>query len=96
MPKKTKKRSKTRAIGINIAKWAFVAYSLSVAGEGMGQVFRGEARDWHQIFRQPLENLLNNWKILLPVGLAITVFSKLLGRWMPRAGVPGLVSVKPL
>ena len=88
--------SKQRAIPINLAKLAFVGYTLSIAGEGMGSVLREQYRDWHTIFRTPLENLLTNWKTILPVGLGIAFISKALGRWMPRFGIPKLVSIKPI
>jgi len=86
MGRKRKKKSRSKGISINLAKWAVALGALGYMTQGLSLA------DFTSLqgLTKPLENLKANWQIIVPAAIGVTILGKVLGRWAPRAGVKGL------
>ena len=79
---------KRQALSINIAKWAGVGYTA-------GKVLSGvNLSSGLGAFTQMGENFKQNWKDIAMLNVGIALLGLMLGRYAPRAGIKGALSVK--
>ena len=89
MPKKKKKGRRSKAISVNLIKYAFVLGAAGYLTRGMSLSL---SRDNLTI---PLDNLKQNWW-LLPMAFVVSMAGRIFGRFSPKIGIPGALSIKAI
>lgn len=79
---------KRNALSINIAKWAAVLYTLSkvTSGVNLSSGLSG--------FSQVGENFKSNARDIVLLNAGVAILGLALGKYAPRAGIKGALSVK--
>lgn len=90
MAKRKKKKGGSKAISINVAKWAVALGTLGICLQGMS------LQDFTNLggLTKPLENFKSNWTTIVPAAVGVSLLGRMLGKWAPRAGIKGALSVK--
>jgi len=91
MGKKRKKKG-SKAISISLGKWIYLLGFIGYTFRGFQP--QGLLQGDFSSLTVPLDNLKQNWWLIL-VGVGMALMYRVFGRWLPRAGIKGALSVRP-
>jgi hypothetical protein len=89
--------SKRKAISVNLAKTVAIAGSAAIMSGAVGGLSVASAirsGNWADAMARLYINFKNNWMKLLALNVGVALLGRIAGRFAPKTGIPGAISVK--